>query len=249
MEPVVLLILFAVFLGALSQRVTGMGFALVCGPFLVLLLDPFSGVVLVNLCGILASSVVFARTWREVEWDSFWQLALGAVLGAVPGAMLAAFLPGPPLQVLIGALIVVSLISSLVIGHVGRVVPATPTTRLSAGLLSGAMSASAGTGGPAISAYAVLTRWEHRAFAATLQPFLIVGAASAVGLKLSLDDNAWPQLGAGTWIAIVLVLGAGLGLGEWLAKRIPVSAARAAMIVLALGGGVATLAKGLVHLS
>ncbi|WP_309132264.1 sulfite exporter TauE/SafE family protein [Brevibacterium sp.] len=247
MEPVVLLILFAVFLGALSQRVTGMGFALVCGPFLVLLLDPFSGVVLVNLCGILASSVVFARTWREVEWPSFWQLALGAILGAVPGALLAASLPVPPLQILIGSLIVVSIISSLIIGHIGHTLPARPAAKLTAGLLSGAMSASAGTGGPAISAYAVLTKWEHRAFAATLQPFLIVGAGFAVVLKLSMDDNAWPELDAGTWVAIVLVLAAGLSLGEWLSKRLPVSAARVTMIVLALGGGVATLIKGFVH--
>ncbi|RBP65531.1 hypothetical protein DFO66_104115 [Brevibacterium sanguinis] len=247
MEPVVLLILFAVFVGALSQRVTGMGFALVCGPFLVLLLDPFSGVVLVNLCGIVAASVVFARTWREVEWDSLWQLGLGAMLGAIPGALLASALPAAGLQILIGALIIVSLLSSLVIGRFGHVLPGTLPTRLTAGALSGAMSASAGTGGPAISAYAVLTTWEHRAFAATLQPFLIIGAGSAVALKLALEPSAWPQLSLPAWLGLAAVMAGGLSSGEWLAKRIPVSAARAAMILLALGGGVTTLLKGLLQ--
>ena len=123
-EPVVVLILFAVFLGALSQRVTGMGFGLVSGPFLVLLLDPFSGVILVNICGIVASFSVFGRTFAEVEWPPFRHLALGAVLGTIPGALLSAALPTAPLQILIGALIVVSLISSLTLGKLGRTSPA-----------------------------------------------------------------------------------------------------------------------------
>lgn len=247
MEPVVFLILFAVFVGALSQRVTGMGFALVAGPFLVLLLDPFSGVVLVNLCGVVSCAAVLSRTWREVEWRSFWQLLIGSLVGVVFGALLAAWLPARPLQILIGALIIVSLVSSLIIGRIGRQLPANLSSRSTAGFFSGAMSASAGVGGPAISAFAVLTNWEHRAFAATLQPFLLVGSATAVILKLSLDHDAWPSLEASTWIGLGVVMAGGLLGGEWLAKKIPISAARIAMIVLALGGGVATLIKGIMH--
>ena len=243
-----MLVLFAVFLGAVSQRVTGMGFGLVSGPFLVLLLDPFSGVVLVNICGILASGTVFVRTWREVEWGSFWKLSVGTVVGTIPGAILAAALPAPPLQILIGLLIVVSLISSMIIGRVGKTIPANFGTKFTTGVLSGAMSASAGTGGPAVSAYAVLTRWEQRTFAATLQPFLVVGTASAVIFKAVFDQSAWPQLEAQSWLGIAIVLVAGLLSGDWLSKKVESSTARIAMIVLALGGGTATLVKGLIHL-
>lgn len=248
MEPVVVLILFAVFLGAVSQRVTGMGFGLVSGPFLVLLLDPFSGVVLVNICGILASGTVFVRTWKEAEWGSFWKLTVGTVIGTIPGAILAAALPAPPLQILIGLLIVVSLISSMIIGRVGKTIPANFGTMFATGVIAGTMSAAAGTGGPAVSAYAVLTKWEQRAFAATLQPFLVVGTTSAIIFKTVFDHSAWPQLEAPTWIAIAVVLVAGLLGGDWLSKRIESSTARVVMIVLALGGGTATLVKGLSHL-
>ncbi|MDN5634303.1 MAG: sulfite exporter TauE/SafE family protein, partial [Brevibacterium sp.] len=99
------------------------------------------------------------------------------------------------------------------------------------------------------SAYAVLTRWEQRTFAATLQPFLVVGTTSAVIVKAVFDHSAWPQLAAPTWIGIAAVLVAGLVSGDWLSKKIESSPARIAMIVLALGGGTATLVKGLVHLS
>ena len=247
-EPVVVLIFFAVFLGALSQRVTGMGFGLVSGPFLVLLLDPFSGVILVNICGIVASFSVFVRTFAEVEWPPFRHLALGAVIGTVPGALLSSSMPTPPLQILIGALIIVSLISSLTLGRLGRSIPANLGTRMTAGLFSGAMSAAAGAGGPAVSAYAVLTNWEQRSFAATLQPFLVVGTASAVVMKVIVDGGAWPHLEIGVWIGLGLVLVAGLLGGDRLARHIDVGVARIGMLVLAFGGGIAALVKGFLGL-
>lgn len=243
-----LLILFAVLVGATSQRVTGMGFALVSGPFLVLFLDPFSGVILVNICSIVSCCLNFGRTWREVDWITLKHLALGAILGAVPGAAIAAFLPVAPLQIVIGMLIVVSLATSLVIGHVGSTIPATFGARLTSGIASGAMSATAGTGGPAISAYAVLTSWEHRTFAATMQPFLIIGAGSSVLFKLLFSSAGWPQLDPIIWIGLAVALVAGLLAGEGLSRKLPISAARAAMIVLALSGGAATMIKGIVHL-
>ena len=247
-EPVVVLILFAVFLGALSQRVTGMGFGLVSGPFLVLLLDPFSGVILVNICGIVASFSVFVRTFAEVEWPPFRHLALGAVIGTVPGALLSSSMPTPLLQILIGALIIVSLISSLTLGKLGRSIPANLGTRMTAGLFSGAMSAAAGAGGPAVSAYAVLTNWEQRSFAATLQPFLVVGTASAVVMKVIVHGGAWPHLEFGVWIGLGLVLVAGLVGGDRLAHHIDVGIARIGMLVLAFGGGIAALVKGILAL-
>src|SRR5699024_7234844 len=84
-----------------------------------------------------------------------------------------------------------SLISSLTLGRLGRRIPANLGTRLGTGLLSGAMSAAAGAGGPAVSAYAVLTNWQQRSFAATLQPFLVAGTASAVVMKVIV--NGWAR--------------------------------------------------------
>ena len=97
-----------------------------------------------------------------------------------------------------------------------------------------------------MSAYAVLTNWEQRSFAATLQ--LRRRTASAVVMKVIIDGGTWPHLEAGVWIGLGLVLVAGLAGGDWLARYIDVGVARIGMLVLAFGGGIAALVKGLLAL-
>ena len=51
----------AILLGALTQRLTGMGFALVAAPLLVVVVGPLTGVQLLQVIGIVASSLVLAK--------------------------------------------------------------------------------------------------------------------------------------------------------------------------------------------
>src|SRR5699024_11367980 len=97
-------------------------------------------------------------------------------------------------------------------------------------------------------AYAVLTTWEQRSVAAALQPVPGGGAAAAVVMQLIVHGGVWPDLQIGTWIGLGLVLAAGLVGGDWLSRRIDVGIARAGMLVLAFGGGIAALIKGAVGL-
>jgi uncharacterized membrane protein YfcA len=107
------------------------------------------------------------------------------------------------------------------------------------------MSSAAGVGGPALSALALLTRWEQRSFAATIQPVFVAVSSSAVIMKLVFDHDAWPALAWPTWVLIFVALGSGQLLGEWLSRIVPVSGARAGMLVLAFLGGFLTIARGL----
>ncbi|HLS34168.1 MAG TPA: sulfite exporter TauE/SafE family protein [Brevibacterium sp.] len=245
MGPVILLILLAVFIGALSQRLTGMGFALVSGPFLVLLMDPLAGVVLVNLCGIVSSLIVLWRTYREADWKLAGGLIVAATVGTLPGALLAVLMPGAALEVFIGALVVVALTSSLVLNLYAPPIPRNTGTVTATGLVSGVMNASAGVGGPALSALALLSRWEQRSFAATIQPvFAVMGVSSVVG-KLVFDQDAWPVLDGATWALLLAALVGGQVLGEWLSRITPVQAARTGMLALAFLGGLLTIGRGL----
>ncbi|MFB9776095.1 TSUP family transporter [Brevibacterium otitidis] len=246
--PVIAFILLAVFVGALSQRVTGMGFALVSGPFLVLLLDPLSGVVLVNIVGFVSCVIVFSRTWRDVHWPTLKILAITSVIGTLPGAWMAATMPTAPLQTFIGTVVVCALLISVVIGRVGRQLPVNTGGIATSGFLAGVLNAAAGVGGPAFSTYAVLTRWEQRSFAATMQPLLAIASVMSIIAKVIFDPNVLPHLGIGQWLMVFAALAAGQIIGDLTAERIPVRVARIGMITIALAGGAATLVKGLAGL-
>jgi uncharacterized membrane protein YfcA len=237
----------AMFVGAVAQRVTGMGFSLVVSPFLVLLLGPFDGVLLVNLASVVSAVIVLATVWRYVDVRAYLWLSVAAVVGVIPGAFLAATVDAAILETFVGAVLLLSLTASLLVARLPITVKGR-TPRVAAGFASGLMNASAGVGGPAVSAYGILSRWPQREFAATLQPyFATVGLASVVA-KAIIVPSALPDLGVIGWTAAAVALLAGVGVGTLTAKRLPLRWARSAVIVIAFAGAIVALVTGALHL-
>lgn len=240
------LMILTVFVGAMSQRLTGMGFALIASPFLVVLMGPIGGVTTANLCSALASSLILARVWREVQWPTFRRLAVWAILGIALGAWVASVVRGPVLETAIGALVIIGLGVTL-LARYGRQGEHRGLTEV-VGFASGLMTVTAGVGGPTLSIYAMLTGWDHHRFVATIQPYFItVSMISVVSTSIA-DPENFPQLGAGLWTLVAASLVGGLFAGDWLTKYISPRVARAAMIALAFTGGMVTLVKGVVNL-
>ena len=96
----------AVAVGAGTQRITGLGFALVAAPFLVLLLGPFAGVLVVNVLGVAASVLVLVQVRRDVELRRGLLLSAPALVAVVPGAWVARHTAPGVLQVLVGGCVV-----------------------------------------------------------------------------------------------------------------------------------------------
>jgi succinate-semialdehyde dehydrogenase/glutarate-semialdehyde dehydrogenase len=153
-----------VFAGASTQRVTGLGFALVSSPLLVLVAGPFNGVLLSNLLALAVSLVVRGLTWRHAQWRRVLLLALPAVALVPAGAWVARHLPAPMFLVLIGVLVVSALVA-VVASDRARFLRG-PGGAVTAGGLSGFMNATAGVGGPAIA-----LRGQHRLGAPKLRRF------------------------------------------------------------------------------
>lgn len=226
----------AIILGATTQRVTGMGFALVAGPLLVLLLGPGPGVLLEQVVGIVVSALVFVTVWRDVDWRVLPWLLVPALVGTVPGVMVAKVLPDAWLQVAVGWLVLVALLATLASAR-ARVFHGRRGATAS-GLLSGFMNATAGVGGPAIVLYRISSDWPHRAFVATAQVYFTVISAAVIGAR------GVPHLTTATWAAAGVALFVGLGLGSLLAPRVPERTARRLVVAVALVGAVATIVKG-----
>ena len=238
------LVVISVLVGAVAQRITGMGFALVVSPALVLLLGPFDGVVVVNACGAISAALILTRVWRDVQWKTFLLLVIPAIVAIVPGALVATTLPPATLEIGIGVLLIVVLTISLLITR-AKVTVTSPLAAVGAGFASGFMNVTAGIGGPAISVYAVLSRWNQVSFAATMQPFLVVVATTSFFSKLLFSGGEQISLDWWMWLLIGLAVIVGLVVGEVLAARVPHVAARRAVIVIAYLGGVVAIVHGL----
>lgn len=235
-------VLLAVFVGASAQRITGMGFALVAAPFLILVMGGFAGVLVVNVCAALTSAAIMTRLWSEVDWARWRVLVVGALIGILPGAWLVSVAPGEWLDLVVGALLVLGLGAALLVrrpftgGH--------GATLLASGAFSGLMSVTAGVGGPAVSTYAVATGWQQRAFAATVQPYFLTIGLLSVCAKLALSPVASP-LSVLAWGGVLATCAVGVAAGERLQAKISHVTARRLLVALALVGACAAMGRGL----
>jgi len=240
------LALLAVAGGSTLQRLTGMGFALVAAPALVLLLDPVEGVLVTNAGASLAALLLFVKLRGAVDWRRLTYLLPAALAGIAPGAWVALTVPAPVLDVVVGVAVIGGISASFVAARVGEMRGRGPMIGL--GFASGFMNVSAGVGGPALSVYGVASRWAQVSFAATLQPlFLAMGVVSLAakwwGGGADVATQPW-WLWAGVAAAVVL----GVVVGSRLAPRVSAGQARTLVIVIAYVGGVATLVRGVAAL-
>ncbi|MGZ0147773.1 TSUP family transporter [Kribbella sp. WER1] len=229
-----------VLLGAFVQWLTGMGFALVSVPALVIVLGPADGVTFANCAAGVVCLLGLARGWRHVRLRAMVPLIIAAACTAPIGAWFARVLPAPVLLTVMGAL--VTLTATLLL--IGLRIPALKGLpgALTAGATGGFMNTAAGLGGPPVSLYAVNADWTIREFVPNA---LCYGAM--VNL-FSLLTRGVPPLTAPQWLATAVTLPLGAALGALLATRIPNSIARTLVLLLALTGGLLTTTKGIAAL-
>ncbi|WP_425956508.1 sulfite exporter TauE/SafE family protein [Xylanimonas sp. McL0601] len=242
-------LLIAIVVGGALQRMTGLGFAMVAGPFVVLVLGPHQGVLLVNLMGATSALLILSRVLRDVDWRRFAAMAPASVCTTVPCAWLLRDVSSAALEVTVGVVVIVGMTTSLLahrmrgerrLWHEGAQWPAAV-----AGSLSGAGSVAAGIGGPPLAAYSVLDRWDPKRFAATLQPFFVVNATGAAGAKLLLTDVTLPPLPWWAWLTLAAAVVVAIGVGDIASRHISRTVVRRVLVVLAYAGGLATMLRGL----
>ncbi|PMQ18614.1 sulfite exporter TauE/SafE family protein [Glutamicibacter arilaitensis] len=231
----------AVFVGASTQRISGMGFALVSSPFLVMVLGPHEGVMLVNLLGACSSLLIFAQVFRQVEYKKVLILLIPAMLMTLPGAWVAAALDGPLLSVIISIMVILALASSFMIRNLPM--GQSKSLAVGAGGVSGFMSVTAGVSGPAIAGYAIASRWPQAQFAISVQLYFLVLSLTSLAAKGGMPQLHWQQW-AGCFAAMVV----GILLGNFLAPKIPAKYSRAFVVLIAFSGAVSLMVNGFMAL-
>ena len=231
------LLALPVLAGAALQRSAGLGMALVASPVLVAVLGARDGVSYGNALQALLCVVVLVRTGRGTRWRAAGLLLAGALVGVPVGAVVVAGTPEAVLLVLVGGLALAAVVLALVPGA-GAFLRGT-AGGLGSGALAGFVNATAGVGGPMISAYALARRWPPGEFVPTAQVVLLVVNLGALVAK------GPPPLPAAVWVVGGLAVLVGAALGDVLAGRLSAATGRRLVTVIALAGGVATVLRGL----
>ncbi|MCQ9369433.1 sulfite exporter TauE/SafE family protein [Brevibacterium sp. 91QC2O2] len=237
MTTTFILMLCAVLVGSVIQRATGIGFALICAPFIILHLGPVDGVVATSLLGGLSALLIYAGHAKHVEYRKIGPITLAAIVGIVPGALMMHFLPAPPMQIASGSLMVVALIISLFGSRMAWL--DSGGGRIGAGLLGGLMQAVGGVGGPAVIAYSNASRWDHRKFATSVQFFFVVTAVAAVAMLWR-----WPAMSLLEWAEVLVALVAGTLAGNYLARYMGPRLGRTVSMILAFCGAIMVIVNG-----
>ncbi|MFE6736778.1 TSUP family transporter [Microbacterium sp. NPDC057650] len=227
-------------IAAVIQRVTGLAFVLVLIGPVVLVYGPVEGVTIAVLLAVVASLFALPSAWREVDWPPTRWL-LGAGLVAAPlGALTALALPDAALLLLIGLMGLLAL-SAQRLGGVARHLHGRGGA-VGAGALAGFMHASSGLSGPALASYALGDDWPQRRFAASAQVIFLGYGLVSVALR------GLPSSPPADLVLLGVCTAAGMLLGGWLARRIPVALARRVMLLCAWAGTVVVLIRGVVAL-
>lgn len=245
-----LLVLAAIVVGALLQRVSGTGMGLVLAPMLTLLVGPGPGVLLTNATTFVSALLLTIVMRRHVDWRRALLIGAFAVPGAVVGALLVRAAPVAWLEVVVGASVVLALLLTVALAKVGRLPHVrAPWVTPSAGLLGGALNTLAGVSAPVMVVHARLVRWSQEGFAATMQPvFMTMGGLSVLAkTMLSSVDAAMPPPWLLVGMAVCVV--AGIALGSWLSTRVSSQAASRTAMTLAGLGGLAALVRGALTLA
>ena len=225
-----------VLLGSSVQWLTGMGFALVAVPALVLLLGPADGVVLANCASGAICVVGLAGGRRHVRPGAMVPLCVAAACTVPAGTWVTRQLPEPVLLLTMGVLVTVAVL--LVMR--GARIPALRGRRgaVAAGAVGGFMNSAAGVGGPPVSLYAVNAGWTVREFVPNAMFYGVVVNAFSVA------SNGIPELSGARWASVAVAMTVGALIGRGLAGRLSEQRARLLVLSLALVGGVTAVGKG-----
>lgn len=225
----------AVALGAACQVLSGVGFALVVSPLLMITVGHAAGLQTVLVLSSVLNLAVIVRLSGQVRFRDALSLLVPAAIVIPPMIVLSDQLRGTTLNIVAG----LAILGATAASAAGRPLPffvhrAGPVV---AGGVSGALNVLAGASGPPVALFAMARRWSPAEASATLQTYslpLNLITLLAVGLPTAAQ---WRDM---TWAGVGLAVGMALSLP--FVHRIPAGVIRCLTLGIAVIGGVTLLA-------
>ena len=220
MTAVALAIIAVVFLAALLQAATGMGFGIIAGPVLLIAMGDTAAIQVTIVLSTIPSMILVRRTLDAVDPTLLKHLLGGAAAGLVVGTLIFATATVADLKW--GAAVAVLAMAVLSTGvHERRIVVRrnSITGRLLTGLTSGAMTATLAMPGPPVAAWASAAGLKKAQARATLLVVALVCYPAALALQAITEGVPYRVVDECLWLAAPAV--AGTFLGQVIAGRVP----------------------------
>ncbi len=218
------------------QTTTGIGFAMIAVPMLVLIdLSYAPGPALFAM--LFLSVAMVAGSWQDVDRQGFSMLFPGLLIGTVVGAQLLGLLSATAFGLVFGFIV----LASLALGQVGFAPQRTPLANATGGFVSGLMGTISGIHGPPL---AVLYQRAEMATARATIAFVFVVASILSLISLHLNGH----FGQDEALAgLALVPGVTVGFGVAISGRrfISDSAAQNAMLIIAAASAVTLIIRSI----
>nr|WP_277603985.1 sulfite exporter TauE/SafE family protein [Agrococcus sp. ARC_14] len=237
----------ALFVASVAQRVVGLGFGLVMGPVSAIVAGPIAAVPLNCIFGIVACGLMIPGVWRDIDWRRMAWLLAPAIPASIAGLLIARMVPTDALRIAIGIIAILGVLVSVVF-HRSRHTLDGPTTRIATGVAIGGFNAAVGVGAPLVGMYSLVSRWEPRVMAATMQPFWVgLNVTTLVERQLLVPDG-FPEWPWWAWLGASAATAIGTLFAHRIAHRVSATAARTTIIVLSIVGGAVVIVTGIVGL-
>ena len=233
-----------VLVAAMIQRVAGLGLGTIFAPYAAVMIGAHEGIMLANFLGTIMPILMLSRVWSQIQWSKVLWLGVPAVAVMPGAAWLSSVSPPAPLYIVVASLVLISLVISVLLARVNTQIDGR-TVQVLTGVGSGFGTVLGGVGGPAVTVYAVLSRWPVLPMVATLQPLWILISAASFGSKWALDDGQMPDMPWWVWVGMVLAIVVAIYCGEWVQRRTKDATVGRLVMVLGFLGAMLSLGTGL----
>lgn len=223
------------------QSVVGIGYGMVAGPVVLLVLEDPTAVVISTLMSWLIAVALFPKLRRGADWPMMARLTVGAAIGVVPGALLLSVVDIDTLK-LIAGLAIAALTASMVFGLPGARTPGRSGDVIF-GVLAGAFGGCLAIPGPPAALRMTGLGHPKSVVRATMVCFFC-----AIWPMVLLAQTATLSIEAETfWNALRLVPAtlAGVVVGNLVAEHVSERLFRNLVIVFLLAASVSLLAASL----
>jgi len=208
-----LILHLAVFAAALLQAATGIGFGLIAGPMILIVLNDRSAVQVSILLSLLIAVVLTPSLIRSLDRALLPRLVLGTLIGLPIGMALFMAVTVDWLKALAGLSVLFMAFFAIVSGQLEEKASFRPgrLLDLGAGAISGVMSAALAMPGPAVAARMMTQRQSKVAVRATLLALFVFSYTAAIAVQAAVVGVAAPTLGLCARLAPATILGVLIG--------------------------------------